>query len=31
MGRLAYNACGIYETDEKAVDQTDAETRADLF
>jgi len=28
---LTYETRGIYETDQKAVDQTDVENRADLF
>lgn len=27
----AYETCGTYETDQKALDQTDAENRANLF
>jgi hypothetical protein len=28
---MTYETCGTYETDQKALDQADAEDRADLF
>jgi hypothetical protein len=31
MAHLTYETDGIHETDQKEVDQTDAEDRADLF
>jgi len=31
MTNLAYESYGTYETNEKALDQTDVENRADLF
>jgi len=31
MTRLIYETCGFHETNQKTLDQTDAENRADLF
>jgi len=31
MTPLTYETCGTYETDQEALDQTDAENCADLF
>ena len=31
MTRLIYETCGIHVTNQKTLDQTDAENRADLF